>query len=64
MRSRKLYKICICLVILGLLQPMQIYLNALLFRKSLMLLNIQKTQPHFPMYIFPLLILKPKIYYK
>ena len=28
-----------------------------------MLLNIQKTQ-HFPMYIFPLLILKPKIYYK
>ena len=25
MRSRKLYKICIYLVILGLLQPMQIY---------------------------------------
>ena len=39
------------------------FINALLFRKSLMLLNIQKTQ-HFLMYIFPLLILKPKIYYK
>ena len=37
--------------------------SALLFRKSLMLLNIQKTQ-HFPMHIFLLLILKPKIYYK
>ena len=36
---------------------------ALLFGKALMLLNIQKTQ-HFLMYIFPLLILKPKIYYK
>ena len=41
MRSRKLYKICIG-DILGLLQPMRIYqCSALLFRKSLMLLNIE-----------------------